>query len=152
MANWLCVTDWQNWKIIEKLLIYGVREAHVSRLRQIRIGDNIVMYCKPKLIAGIFKASSNMFEESTKLFDAGISNFESDEKFPFRINLAPNIVLSEPFDIQYLAKQLKVLTRNNVLSWIILRHTILPITEDDFDTIINAIKDSRKTRSISKTS
>ncbi|HDN02200.1 MAG TPA: EVE domain-containing protein, partial [Candidatus Bathyarchaeota archaeon] len=59
MVNyWLCVTDRANWQVIRDKLVWGVSDRYKSVIEQVRVGDVLVFYVKPKRICGIFEVAS----------------------------------------------------------------------------------------------
>ena len=46
---WLCITNRENWEIIEKHNIWGVSERHKNTIMKVKKGDKLVFYVKQEL-------------------------------------------------------------------------------------------------------
>ena len=126
MKYWLCVTNEENWQIIKEKRIWGVPERRKAIIDQVKPGDLLVFYVKPKRIGGIFEATSESFLSETEIFKGGL--------FPHRIKLKAIFIPKEPKSFEPLIRKLTFI-KNKKFWTISLRRAVLEISKDDYEVI-----------------
>lgn len=92
-TKWLGVTTRENWKNCLEYGVWGASENRFKGLKQIRVGDKVVVYIKPMKIAGIFEVSREYYYDDSEVWKDGL--------FPHRIGfIRPEKILHEPIDIR----------------------------------------------------
>ena len=133
MVNyWLCVTDRVNWQVIRDKLVWGVSDRYKSVIEQVRVGDMLVFYVKPKRICGIFEVASKPYTSTERIFKSG--GISGHETFPHRVKLKPVLVPKECLNFELLIPKLKFI--KNKERWTgHLRRAMVSIPEQDFELI-----------------
>jgi len=137
MTNyWLCVTTEENWKVVKERKVWGVPKGNRRLIEAVKRGDFLVFYVMPQRIMGVFKAASEPFESSERVFSCG--EFGREEVFPHRVKLEPVIIAKEPLQFKDLIPKLKFIT--NKEKWTgHLRRAMRTIPKEDYDLIFSAI-------------
>ena len=142
MTCWLCITNEENWNVVKEKNIWGVPERHRNTIAKVKKGDKLLMYLmqekiveeiKDSRISGIFEASSEVFEDGTRIFKVpkGMVN----ETFPLRIKLTPVKILETPEEFKPLIPKLSFITNKKKWSGHLIGKAMRPIPEDDFELI-----------------
>ena len=144
MVNyWLCITDQENWHVIKSELVWGVSGRYKAIMEQVKLGDLLVFYVKPKRICGIFIVSSEPYTSTKRIFKSG--GISGQEIFPHRVKLKPLIVLDECLDFESLISRLNFIRKKD--RWTAyLRRAMVPLSEYDFKLIEGALKMKQKRR------
>lgn len=96
MTYWLCITNEENWNVVETKNVWGVAERHRNTIAKVNKGDTLLMYLKQEKIedelvesriAGVFEAASEVFEEGIKIFK--VPKGMATGMFPLRITRKP---------------------------------------------------------------
>lgn len=134
MVNyWLCVTNEDNWQVVKRQKIWGAPAKRGRRqIESVKSGDYLVFYVMPKRIGGIFKAASEPFESSEKIFSW--AEFGREEIFPHRIRLEPIDVPKEPVPIEALLSKISF-TRGRKRWSVFLRRAMVELPTKDFELI-----------------
>lgn len=131
MVNyWLCVTNEENWRIVKEKLIWGVPERRKAVVEQVKPGDLLVFYVRPKRIGGIFKAVSESFKDEERIF----TPIKGEERFPYRVRLESVNVPKEPIDFKELIPKLSF-TKDKRFWTIMLRRGMFRVSKDDYEVI-----------------
>ncbi len=133
MGYWMCVTNEKNWQIIRDKRIWGVSKRRKKIIGQVKPGDLLVFYVKPKRIGGIFKAVSKPFESDEEIFTP-----VNGEIFPYRVRLKAVYVPMEPIDFEGLIPKLSF-TKGRRWS-VMLRRGMFEISEEDYKIISSTLK------------
>lgn len=129
---WLCVTDQENWQVIRDKLVWGVSDRYKAVIKQVKVGDMLVFYVKPKRICGIFEVASKPYTSAERIFKSG--GLSGRETFPHRIRLKPILVSKECLSFEPLIPKLEFI--KNKEQWTgHLRRAMVPISERDFELI-----------------
>jgi len=129
---WLCVTNEENWRVVREKRVWGVSDRYRRRIEEVREGDFLVFYVRPKRIAGIFKAASGAYVDKRPIFSS--EGFRAGEVFPNRVKLEPVVVLEEPIPFEPLVPRLKFI--KNKEKWTgHVRGAMRQIPEEDFELI-----------------
>jgi len=133
MVNyWLCVTNRENWEVVQKRRIWGVPERSSRQIERVKVGDYLVFYMMPKKIAGIMEATSEAFRSDNKIFNwKGPSG---DETFQHRIKLKPVTVPKQPLDFEGLIPKLNFISNKDFWTGH-LRRAMRTIPKEDYETI-----------------
>ena len=92
MEYWICITNEENWQIINKSNVWGVSERWKKNLIQVKPRDHLIFYVMqtkkdretvPPRIAGIFKVASEPYTDKKKLFKP----HREKEIYPYRIKI-----------------------------------------------------------------
>ena len=134
MVNyWLCVTNEENWQVVKERKIWGVSEGNRKRMERVKPGDALVFYVKPKMIRGIFKATTKPFRSDEKSFRT--TGFPEEETFPNRVKLEPAIILEEALSFENLVPRLKFIINKKRWNVHLMGRAMQSIPKDDFDFI-----------------
>mgnify|MGYP000725345656 CR=1 FL=1 len=137
MVNyWLCVTNEENWNVVKEWKVWGVPERSRHLIEGVKLGDFLVFYVMPQRIMGVFKAASEPFESSERIFSWG--EFGREETFPHRVKLEPVIMAKEALQFKDLIPRLKFITNKKMWSGH-LRRAMRTIPGEDCDLIFSAI-------------
>jgi len=137
MVNyWLCVTNEENWKVVKERKVWGVPKRDRHQIERVKLGDFLVFYVMPQRVMGAFKAVSEPFESSERIFSWG--EFGREESFPHRVKLEPVIIPEEPLQFKELIPKLKFITNKKMWSGH-LRRAMRTIPKEDYDLIFSAI-------------
>ena len=70
---WFCIITPENYEIVKNKLIWGVSDRHSNKLKQLKIGDKLVMYViGEKKIKGIYEVVSDPYVDETEIFHGKI--------------------------------------------------------------------------------
>jgi predicted RNA-binding protein len=136
MNYWLCVTNEENWKVVEERKVWGVPEGSRRLIEGVKPSDLLVFYVRPQRIMGIFKVASEPFESDERVFSWG--EFGREETFPYRVKLKPVIIAKEPLQFKELIPMLKFI-KNKKMWTGHLRRAMRIIPKEDYDLIFSAI-------------
>lgn len=136
MVNyWLCVTNETNWSIVREKKIWGIPKRYKWLIGRVGQGDFLVFYVSPKRITGIFKATSQPFQDEEKIFNS--EGFDR-EVFPHRVRLEPVIIAKEAIPFDSLVPKLQfILSKKNWQGY--LRRAMIAIPKEDYYLILDAI-------------
>lgn len=137
MTNyWLCITNEENWEIIIKHNLWGVKARNELRITQTAPGDCLVFYVKPRSIGGIFKVTSNSFKDETMVFHTYGTRID---EFQYRVKIIPITVLPERLNFQEIVEQLKFI-KNKRKWWMhLMGRAMVKIPPADFELIKSLI-------------
>jgi len=136
---WLCVANEVNWEKVQKLNTWGIRARFRKLIEQVKLGDELVFYVKPKRIGGIFKVVSNSYEDHKKIFSTKGFRGGDRETFPFRIRLERLTVPEDFLPFEQLIPKLNFIANKEKWGGYLVGRALIPISEDDYDTIRDAI-------------
>ena len=144
MRYWLCITNDENWEVVREKRIWGVSERHRRQISEVKPGDALVFYVKqklgkeahPPLIAGIFTADSEPFEDDSEVFVP-----IAGEKFPYRVRLKEKLVPKKPIEFKPLIPELKFITNKDKWSGHLMGKAMREIPEEDYERILKAVKE-----------
>ena len=133
MVNyWFCVTNEENWKVVKTRKVWGVSDRNRRRMEEVKLGDVLIFYVKPQMLAGVFKIISEPFESHEKIFST--SGFAVKEEFPHRVKLESLIVPKKPMIFKILVPKLKFIL--NKEKWMgHLRRAMQMVSKDDYEII-----------------
>ena len=132
MKYWLCVTNEENWPIIKEKLVWGVPEKRRNLIARVKPGDILVIYVKPKKIGGVFKVTSEPYEDRKKVFKW--RKYGKEDVFPHRVNLEPVIVSKEPVDLGEVIPSLDFIQGKKQWS-APLRKGMIEISKEDYEKL-----------------
>jgi len=137
MVNyWLCVTNTENWEIIQKRKIWGVPERSSRQIEKVKPGDYVVFYVMPQRVAGIMKATSEAFRSDDRIFSwKGPSG---NETFPHRIKLELVTVPKQPLLFKELIPKLNFIENKEMWTGH-LRRAMRSIPKEDYVLIFKAL-------------
>lgn len=139
MTYWLCITNEENWHVVKQQNVWGVAERHRNTIAEVKIGDQLVLYCKqekiddelkPSRIAGVFSAESAVFTDKKKIFST--PKGMGTETFPLRINLKPVTIFKEPVEFKPLIPALSFIKNKRKWAGHLMGKAMRPIPEEDF--------------------
>jgi len=138
MVNyWLCVTNEENWKVMKERKVWGVPKRDRRQIEGVKTEDILVFYVMPQTIAGIFKATSELFESDEKIFSW--AEFGKYELFPYRVKIEPMVILEKGVQFKDLIQKLRFITYKKRWS-VHLRRAMRTIPKEDYDLIFSAVK------------
>lgn len=142
MTNyWLCVTDEENWKRVQKLNVWGVRARFRKLIARAQVGDRLVFYVKPVQIGGIFEAVSNSYEDHKEIFSTrGFGGGE--ESFPYRIRLRKITIPENPLPFGQMMPKLKFIKNKRKWGGYLQGRAMIPISEYDYNIIEAVVKET----------
>jgi len=129
------VTNEENWKVVKERKVWGVPKRDRHQIERVKLGDFLVFYVMPQRVMGAFKAVSEPFESSERIFSWG--EFGREESFPHRVKLEPVIIPEEPLQFKELIPKLKFITNKKMWSGH-LRRAMRTIPKEDYDLIFSA--------------
>lgn len=138
MTYWLCITNEENWNVVNAKNIWGVAERHRNTIAKVRTGDTLLMYLKQEKIndeikesriAGVFEAASAIYSDSKKIFEVpkGMGN----ETFPLRVTLKPVTIFKEPVAFKPLIPKLSFITNKKKWAGHLMGKAMRAIPEED---------------------
>jgi len=144
MVYWLCITTWENWKVIKKKNIWGVPDRHKNTITKVKPGDKLVIYVKqerykdkviePKIVA-VYEVVSEPFKDSTRIFSSkGMRS--SSEIFPWRVKIKPIKVFDKPIEFKSLIPKLKFIMNKKKWTGHLMGKAMREIPREDFNLII----------------
>jgi predicted RNA-binding protein len=134
---WLCITNEENWSVVERRKIWGVPEKRGRRqIEAVKPGDYLAFYVTPKRVGGIFRVISEPFESNEKIFSW--AEFGKEEMFPHRVKIEETIVAKSPMPIDKLIGRLSF-SKGRKRWTVILRRAMLEITKGDFELLFSLI-------------
>lgn len=111
MNYWICIINRINWEIVKNKNIWGVSERNKYIIPRVMKGDKLVFYITQEgILAGIFEAVSEIFEDNSRLFES-----DKGEMFTYRIKIAPFKISKEPIKLKSLISVLEFII--NKKSW-----------------------------------
>lgn len=139
MKCWLCATNEENWQVVKKRKIWGVSERNRRQMDEVKVGDMLVFYVKPKRIAGVYKVIAKPFVDKEKVF--GTAGFSEEETFPHRVKLETFALPKEPVSFDNLVPRLDFIS--NKKKWPgYLRKAMQAIPKGDYEKILTSLKAS----------
>ena len=139
MAYWLCVTNEENWEVIKDKLVWGVPSRRRKLIEQVKPGDILIIYVKPKRIGGIFKVTSELYEDHVPIFSW--AEYGRVEVFPLRVKLEPTIIPNRVMDIGHIIRNLSF-AKGKTRWTALLRRGMVRLTEEDYDLIVRCLRKS----------
>jgi predicted RNA-binding protein len=140
MKYWLCVTNNENWHVLRKRRIWGISERNRRQMDEVKIGDMLVFYVKPKQIGGVYEAVSKPFVDNEKVFgNAGLSE---QETFPRRVKVKPFVVSKEPIPFDNVVAKLSFISYKKRWQGY-LRKAMQTIPQEDYERILALLKAPR---------
>ena len=146
MTNrWLAIANLENWNIIKKSQIWGATERHRKEIRKTQIRDTVIIYVSSTgngkkrtevVVTGAFEISSGPYFDETQIFSPPPQN--SNEVYPFRINLKRIKIFKSPVEFKPLINQLKFIKNKKMWSGHIRGRSLRLIPEEDYQLIISA--------------
>jgi predicted RNA-binding protein len=147
MTYWLCITNEENWQVVNAKKIWGVAERHKNTITKVKVGDSLLFYLKQEKIAdeitesritGIFKATSTVYIDDKKIFN--VPKGMGAEAFPLRIKLKPVRIFDKPLLFKPLIPQLKFITNKKKWSGHLMGKAMRAIPKEDFELIKGMIE------------
>jgi predicted RNA-binding protein len=139
MNCWLCVSNEENWAIIKKRKLWGVSKKNRRQMDEVKVGDILVFYIKPKKIAGIYKVAAKPFVGNEKIFSS--AGFLDEETFPYRVKLEKLVEPKEPIPFDNLVPCLNFIS--NKKKWPgHLRKAMQVIPKGDYEKILASLDKS----------
>ena len=131
---WLCILTPENYEIVRRELVWGVKDRHRRVLDQVKPGDILVMYViGEKKIKGVYEVASEPYRDESELFKGGL--------FPNRVRIKRVIDSEEGIDIKELVPKLDIFKRKDRFWAGVLRgKAMIELTEESYKTILNALK------------
>lgn len=138
------MTSRKNWEVINKSWIYGVSKNHLTSLKKVNVGDEILIFVRqeiidriiyPSIITGLFKIESEIFESQENIFLPPTSY--PNEIFPFRVKIAPLKIFKKPIEFKPLVPNINFITNKKHWACHLQGRTIISIPDDDFMYIKN---------------
>ena len=147
MRYWLCITNDENWQVVREKRIWGVSRRHRKQISEVKPGDVLVFYVKqklgrgayPLLIAGIFTADSEVFEDDSEIF----APTAPGERFPYRVRLKEKLILEKPIEFKPLIPRLRFITNKQKWSGHLMGKAMREIPEEDYKEILKEIEGSK---------
>jgi len=138
MAYWLCITNERNWRTIREKQVWGVGSRRT--LSKVKIGDKFIFYLKreqigkitkePRIV-GVFEVCSEIFEDSSAIFD---------RSYRYRVKLKPIRVLENPIEFKPLVPRLKFIRNKKNWGGELRGKSMREIPEEDFRLIMAEIE------------
>lgn len=127
MNYWLCITNEENWDIVRKNEIWGVNQKHKEKILNVKEGDPLVFYVKPKRIGGILETTSKPFKENKVIFKSGI--------FPYRVKLKSIIIPRKFLEFRPLVSKLQFIINKKMWKGRLQGRAMISIQKDDFELV-----------------
>ncbi len=146
MQYWLAISNRENAEIVIKENIWGVSKRFINQISKSRPGDRILIYTRNKIIdkdttlppsiIGAFQVTSNVFEDSSKIFQP--LPIQPEELFPLRIKLKPVKIFDPPVEFKPLVPKLHFII--NKEKWVghIRGQAMRIIPEEDYQVIMKS--------------
>lgn len=143
---WLCITNRENWKVVQRNKIWGVAERHRNTIAKVEPGDQFLFYLiseisnqlrKESSVGGVAEGASAVFRDTKRIFESG-SVRKKTEIFPLRINLSYVRSFKEEIPFKPLIPDLAFIRNKRKWSGHIQGKAMRMISRDDFETILNA--------------
>jgi predicted RNA-binding protein len=146
MAYFLCITDFQNWPIINSKKIWGVSKKHSNKIAKMNKGDYLVIYesaipktvgfeGKPPQIKGIYKVKSEVVENNRRIFES--PKKDPNEVYPLRVSLENVKIFDEPVNFRNLIEKLDFIRNKQRWSLHLVGKPIIQLSEKDYNTLIS---------------
>ena len=136
MANYfIMVGNEDNWKMAVESGFWAVGRGK-RIMRDVNKGDKIVAYLSRRMCAfyGVFRATSDSYHDDTSpVFGL------NPRKFPYRVNIAPEILLEKPLSIRPLINELSFIKDPDIWG-AYFQIGIRKISKEDFEKILSRIK------------
>jgi predicted RNA-binding protein len=137
MKYWLCVTSEENWHVVKKRKIWGISERNRRQMDELKVGDMLIFYVKPKRTAGVYKVSAKPFVDNNRIFST--AGFSESETFPHRVKIQAFAVPKEPVPFDFLVSKLTFIS--NKKKWPgYLRKAMQAIPKEDYEKILTSLK------------
>jgi len=138
MRYWICVTSRENWEVVRKECIWAVPSNRKAILEKVEPGDLLAIYVSPKKLGGIFKVTSTLYEDRSRIF---ISRKDPSEVFPYRVRIKPLMIPREPVSFTPLVPKLSFIRKKK--GWTAyFRRAMFEISEEDFKIIEKYLKEA----------
>jgi len=92
VSHWLAVTSAENWARCLAAATWGVKDRFTNNLKQVALGDDVLVHVVGMRSAGIFRVTHPYFYSEDPIWP--------DDVYPHRIRFEPAIVPPEPVDIK----------------------------------------------------
>lgn len=136
MTNYfIMVGNEDNWKMAVESGFWAVGRGKRT-MRKVKKGDKIVAYLSLGMCAfyGIFKATSDSYHDNTSpVFGL------NPRKYPYRVNIAPEILLKKPLSIRPLINDLSFIKDSEIWG-AYFQQPVRKISKEDFEKILSYIK------------
>lgn len=143
MTHWLCITNRENWKVVQQQKIWGVAERHKNTINKVAPGDQLLFYLIGELIdgqrlesaiGGQAEVASDVFRDTRKIFGSG-SVKKKTETFPLRIRLSNVRSFTKEIPFKLLIADLEFIKNKRKWSGHIQGKAMRMISEKDFKRI-----------------
>lgn len=143
---WLCITNRENWNVVQQLKIWGVAERHRNTINKANPGDRLVFYLVSEpidgerlesAVGGEAEIASEVFKDTRKIFKRG-SVKKKGEIFPLRVNLSNVNPFKEEILFKPLIPHLQFIKNKKKWSGHIQGKAMRLISEEDFNRIVKA--------------
>jgi len=135
---WLCITNERNWKVIRERKVWGTGSKET--LSRVNMGDKLIFYLKreelgkvrkePRIV-GIFEVCSEIFEDSSPIFD---------KAYRYRVKLKPIKILKKPLEFKPLVPRLKFIKNKKNWGGELRGKSMRKLPEEDFRLIMAEIE------------
>ena len=122
--------------------VQGLKSRHRKKAERMKPGDKIVYYLTGrKAFGGIVTIESPYFESHERIWESGDPG-KAAEDYPFRVNIAPEIVLpvADAIPAEPLARQMDYVAKWPAANWTLaFQGNVHEIGENDYRLIRDAI-------------
>lgn len=143
MNYYICITNAENWEIIEKKNIWGVSERYKYIIEKVSKGDILLIYetkkgSKPTYIRAIYKVDGEMYTDSSGVFISPKRfKFTNNEKYPLRLNIKKIIIFEKPIDFKKLVVKIEFIKNKKHWGACFMGRSMINLSEKDYNTIVN---------------
>jgi predicted RNA-binding protein len=143
---WLCITNRDNWNVVQQQKIWGVAERHKNSIAKAVPGDQLLFYLvsesvdgqlKESAVGGVAEVVSEVFRDTKRIFKRGTAK-KTGEVFPLRVTLSHVRPFKEEILFKPLILTLQFIKNKRKWSGHIQGKAMRLIPEGDFTTIIEA--------------
>jgi hypothetical protein len=141
---WIIVGSPENFALTAELdfTVQGLKSRHRKKAERMKPGDKIVYYLTGrKAFGGIVTIESPYFESHERIWESGDPR-KATEDYPFRVDIAPEIVLSvaDAIPAEPIARQMEYVAKWPAANWTLaFQGNVHEIGETDFRLIRDAI-------------
>jgi hypothetical protein len=143
-AYWIIVGSTDNFARTRELgfSMQGIKSRHRKKAEKMKPGDKIVWYLTGvKAFGGVATITSEYFESHDRIWQSGDPKKEAED-YPFRVNIEPEIVLSEGdwISAEPIARQMTYVSKWPANNWTLaFQGNVHSIGAEDFELIRAAV-------------
>jgi hypothetical protein len=151
-TNWIVVGSIDNFAATRALgfSVQGFKSRHRKKAETMRPGDRLIWYVTGvKAFGGYATLASAYFEDHTPIWKSKDPKRDAED-YPFRVNIAPVVTLSEPDFVpaEPIARRMSYVSKWPAANWTLaFQGNLHKIDDDDFELIAAALRAATATQS-----